>query len=498
MGERMAARGSVLHRPLLGDERGMMLVLTMIVLLVLSTLAVTSLVNAYLEWSLARNTYRSAAALNAAEAGVSHAITWLNANVDAVPAKAGDAGWPGNLTNYCATPAVYGVNDFQQVFGPAAGFTDRSNGITYAVTLRLACDADNRDNDLPPGTNEILLFNNAPAQIGTGATRTGADGGFRFTDAVADQAGKGFPVVEIVSLGAGGTTSREVRLTVARNPLNVKAYGAITAGAGIGLSGSITVDGRAHDENGNLCSGGTCDCAESYAGVYLPTGATTTTNGNPTTTGEYDGASVGTMNSGALGAPPSSPDEALGLAKDNNHDGDYLDAGESNVGGPLDTFFSGLPAAGAEKTNGVFTYLNKDYSLAANSDGVLIVHNPLYNPAAWKVSTPPGLNTGDPDYDPRLDSTSAGYDAVFKASAAPRTFDMHGNNVFKGLIIADVVNKISGTPTVIGAVVSLSEIDVSQFGAGTANIYYSCDALNNFTSRSYNTKLAWRRVFDNP
>ena len=45
-----------------------------------------------------------------------------------------------------------------------------------------------------------------------------------------------------------------------------------------------------------------------------------------------------------------------------------------------------------------------------------------------------------------------------------RLGNYNSNATFKGLIIADVVYKIAGTPTIIGAVVSLSTIDTQTLG----------------------------------
>ena len=73
--------------PFLGNERGMLLVMTMIILLVVSTLAAANLINAFLERSLAKNQNYASIALNAADAGINAGVAWVNdeANLATIP-----------------------------------------------------------------------------------------------------------------------------------------------------------------------------------------------------------------------------------------------------------------------------------------------------------------------------------------------------------------------------------------------------------------------------
>ena len=95
-----------------------------------------------------------------------------------------------------------------------------------------------------------------------------------------------------------------------------------------------------------------------------------------------------------------------------------------------------------------------------NGTGILIVHNPLYNPL---------------EHDP----ASAYYDAA-KASDpryAPANLGNINGGSFHGLVIADKIDRINGNIDITGAVISLSEIDVTLVGNGTAEVKYSCTAL---------------------
>jgi len=68
--------------------------------------------------------------------------------------------------------------------------------------------------------------------------------------------------------------------------------------------------------------------------------------------------------------------------------------------------------------------------------------------------------------------------------------------VFKGLIICDRMARISGNAEIIGAVVTLSDAEVSTFGTGTAIIKYSRPVLEKLTDYCRNFKkrvveIAW-------
>ena len=111
-----------------------------------------------------------------------------------------------------------------------------------------------------------------------------------------------------------------------------------------------------------------------------------------------------------------------------------------------------------------------------NGTGILIVHNPLYNPREHDPADPlyDAAKVSDPRY-------------------APANLGNINGGTFHGLIIADKIDKINGTIDVIGSVVSLSEIDVTIVGAGTARVLYSCSALTQAANSSPlpPARLAW-------
>lgn len=61
---------------------------------------------------------------------------------------------------------------------------------------------------------------------------------------------------------------------------------------------------------------------------------------------------------------------------------------------------------------------------------------------------------------------------------------------FKGLIICDYISKINGTVNVTGAIVSISSTEESNFGNGTAYVYYSKQVLDNLMT--YMTNIPWK------
>jgi hypothetical protein len=127
-------------------------------------------------------------------------------------------------------------------------------------------------------------------------------------------------------------------------------------------------------------------------------------------------------------------------------------------------------------------YVNGDYGAGAaggnnvSGTGILIVHNPLYDPRQH-----------DP-LDPMFDATIAA-----DARYAPANLGNINGGTFHGLIIADKIDRINGNINVIGGVVSLTEIDVTLVGAGTAEILYSCDGLEQAENSSPlpPTRLSW-------
>jgi len=128
-------------------------------------------------------------------------------------------------------------------------------------------------------------------------------------------------------------------------------------------------------------------------------------------------------------------------------------------------------------------YVNGDYGAGEaggnnlTGTGILIVHNPLYNPREHDAS------------DPLYDAAKASNLEVY----GPANLGNINGGTFHGLIIADKIDRINGNIGIIGAVVSLTEINITLIGNGTAEVLYSCSALQQAGNSSPlpPTRLSW-------
>jgi Tfp pilus assembly protein PilX len=509
----------------------MILAITMFMLLVISTLAASTLVNSFLERSLSRNQVSATIAQNAADAGISAGLGWLNdpATNVTIPSYATTPGWSVPLT---ATLTGVGTSTTS---GESTYNVISQQSATYQATIRFRreLDADAKQVCDIGGCadNEVVLYNRC-----TGGPTNNCWG---YTDSAFAAPG-GYPIMVIHSEGRYGEgAQRIVELEVARDKFDVKATGAVTAASNVAATGNITIDGTSHDINGN--PGGNCTTA--YPGVSIPPptwdqngdGNCNCTNGASNGDADcVDAGEAGVMDRGCYTAstagsagtagtpagtgtnnvdPPMSPDAALGLDE-----------------GDLAQKLGSLPAAGSTLTKGNIVYINQDYDLSTGMTGVLIVHNPLFESRKYSWSDPVGehykvtfydaagastVSCADrkavdgsgnpvyPNYDGNLDTNCPGNfvadatyatQAAYRAAKAPRNLEQHGNNTFKGVIIADKVDKINGTADIIGALISLSTISTDILGNGAARILYSCDALSLYTDVGYSIKLSWHRI----
>jgi len=542
----------------LGNERGMILAITMMILLVISTIAAASLVNSFLERSLARNQASATIAQNAVDAGVAEALAWLNdptrdpCNPSTIPKTPGctavsavigpGADWNHTITGKfkdigtLSGEANYNENDNEK---------DEKHHATYTSTIRFRRENDagapeRCDTELPAdgcANNEVVLYNRCTAGP--------ADNCWEYNES-AFASPNGYPVIVVRSEGRYGAGAiRVVEMEVARDKFDIKATGAVTAASSVEASGSIKIDGRSHTINGSL--GGVCTTAFPGASVPPPLvdqngdGVCNCTNG--VSNGDDDCADTGesgTMDRGCYKAtkqgaaaalagdptewatnnvtPPLTPDSSLGLAE-----------------GDLEQKLGDLPGSathpGLVITKGNITYHNQDFDLLSGGLGVLIVHNPLFDSAKHSWSDPVGehykanfrdaADTADvvncagriavdgggnpvyPTYDRNLDTACPGNfvaDATYPTQAAyrsakqPRNLEQHGTNTFKGVIIADKVDQINGNALIIGALISLSTVSVDKLGNGSAQILYSCDAISLYTDVGYSIKLSWHRI----
>jgi len=217
--------------------------------------------------------------------------------------------------------------------------------------------------------------------------------------------------------------------------------GAVTARSDVKVSGNITIDGRDHDTAFNVVDTGLFGVSTCTKLVFSSGSSQVGGNGEvPVTRSDTSGL---TSTISEQGITPStlltSPEAFLGLPDS------ALNEFRSST---LETPFHGI----AYITNSIGpVHLDE-------SSGILIVHN------SFKTAELT-INQG----------------------------------TFKGLIIADMIGKINGVANILGAVVTISETDVSTFGNGSANVMYSSYVMNNLGRYCTNvkkkvTEISWKEL----
>lgn len=297
-----------------------------------------------------------------------------------------------------------------------------------------------------------------------------ADTVYLASDGTYNEAGNGHIVHVLESTATKGSFKAVQRVRVSKRTLNIQAPAALTSNSTSQLSGNITIDGRNHTVNGTLDSdnGHTGACDENKPSVTVTDSSkyVDKKSGAVSLNGHSDFASsTPAYTTKDESVVYVTPEDVLGLEP-----------------GDLDSAIQDAATYVTPDTLSGLVYVNGDYGSGAagsntvNGTGILIVHNPLYNPREH-----------DPA-DPLYDSAKAS-DAAY----APANLGNINGGTFHGLIIADKIERINGNIEIIGAVVSLSEIDITLVGAGTAEILYSCSSLTQAGNSSPlpPARLAW-------
>ena len=300
---------------------------------------------------------------------------------------------------------------------------------------------------------------------------TVADTVYLASDGTLNEAGNGEIVYVLESTATKGSYKAAQRVRVARRELSVQAPSALTTNSSARLTGNITIDGRNHSTNGTLQSnnGNTGACNENKPAVTVTDSSKyIDPDGSVAMNGHSDYASndpeYTTKDESIVYV---SPEDVLGLQPG---DLDAVIQTAADYGTPSDSI-TGL------------VYVNGDYGAGEaggnnlTGTGILIVHNPLYNPREHDAS------------DPLYDAAKASNLEVY----GPANLGNINGGTFHGLIIADKIDRINGNIGIIGAVVSLTEINITLIGNGTAEVLYSCSALQQAGNSSPlpPTRLSW-------
>jgi hypothetical protein len=257
---------------------------------------------------------------------------------------------------------------------------------------------------------------------------------------------------------------------VTASGLEIGIGSAIAAGGTFGLTGNATVSGVNVDENGqpvdptNPSTAGVCQ--ENKAAFLVEDGDGVETKGsadlggNPTYAGNDPPYVVADPS-----PTPVTPEEVLGLP-----------AGALDDLRRTPAEFAADPVVPLEG----IVYITGDFGTGAGTghgldgSGVLIVHNPLFDPREHDPT--------DPLYDPSR---------VADPRYRPAVLGNQTGGTFRGVVIADRIDKFTGQATVYGSVVTLSRTHGSSL-AGKARIQYSCAAVQ-IASRTMTRprRLSW-------
>lgn len=270
-----------------------------------------------------------------------------------------------------------------------------------------------------------------------------------------NDAGDGQPVWVLASRAERGSWRAAEILRVTASGLEVRSSAAIASGGGFQLGGDVTVSGINVDENGHPVDPGdlstTGACQENKAAVLAEEGDSVDAKGSA----DLDGnpAYAGNDPPFVVEDPsptPVTPEEALGLPP-----------------GALDEYRRTPAEFAADPVDPLegIVYVTGDFGTTGGSDpgldgsGVLIVHNPLFDPREHDPT--------DPSYDPSR---------VADPRYAPASLGNKTGGTFSGVIIADRIDKFTGQATIYGSVITLSRTHESSL-AGKARIQYSCAAV---------------------
>jgi Tfp pilus assembly protein PilX len=285
--------------PLVGrDQRGIALVMALLVLLVISLLSVTLLMTVNVETKVSGLSTRQMQALNIAEAGVSEAIALI---------RSGDV------------PTNTNAKQVAQIFNTTAGNVPVLG--TDSVALHTRQPAGQWLNYTTAGKAESTLtvrYKTDPFQTEIYKYDPNKN--------PAVQKDTGFPIFVITSTGRKGSAQRQVVAEVIQKPINVNAKAALAADKGIDFSGNCEVCGFNHDFDTPAGTRGLPNCDDyhltsghlngSWSSGTITSGGSSAQNGWPTAnnpgqvgfySGPWDALSMGQAEFFSwIGAPTNS------------------------------------------------------------------------------------------------------------------------------------------------------------------------------------------------
>lgn len=266
----------------------------------------------------------------------------------------------------------------------------------------------------------------------------------------------GYPVIDIHSRGTFGSHAVSLVASVSNTVFSPLSTAALTAGGRLTIIGDALVDGRP----GDLPPGGE---SEPYPGISAVAAA------GPL---ETEGDVI------LIDAPGSSPaiiEPGITLA------GPYAILGKPPASLLLEK------RADAENTSLPFegiTCFKEDYSGVLKGSGIVIVHNPQFDPERYLASYRYSLGLESPGYDPS-------YSHLDPANR-PAVLEPSGDSLFLGILIADDFRPGSGSLKVLGQMFLLNPLGVDLGMSEGVVITYGPATTRKYAHGDIDNILSWK------
>jgi Tfp pilus assembly protein PilX len=266
------------------NERGVALVMALLVLLVISLLAATLMMSLNVDTKIATHSMRESQALHIAEAGIGEAVARIrNGDIPSSPLNPQQTAYIFNCQP--GSVPVLGANDVALATSqPAGQWLQYTTATQKESTLTVRYKTNNA---------RTIVYRYDPAKN------------------PAIQTVSGYPIYVVTSTGRKGSAYRRVTAEVIQKPFNANVKAALAAEVGINFSGNSDVCGFNHSmdtptgdkipacNNDHLGSG---DLPGAYSCNNITAGGSSVQNGNPPTTPNQVGFYAG-------------PWEALGMSQ---------------------------------------------------------------------------------------------------------------------------------------------------------------------------------------
>lgn len=460
------------------SERGYTLLLSMMALLMVTAISSMMVMSTYYEVKFSRTTRSDLQAHYLAEAGADKALTWFNGSYSLIGTASLNTGpsTPPTVTDLMGrtfTAPVSLLSGSALLFNGYTAGTATTHPASYTNTSGTSV------------TDMTTSFQNA---LSSKTMSFGADGSGTYS-VMATLLGVSPERWRIDSIGTFNGKQEAISVYFERLTVDPTIDGAMTSASPVDVTGHHTIDGRDHDMNGLVIAGA----------AGLPGVSTTSANPFPTVSGSgavisnVDGTTPTTYTGGTppdpvpsnypvnntqpLATYPYSPAGALGL--DPAQYNSYLD---SKAVTSVPCTIQGLVVLDLD-----FPMDSAGGGCSYGGTGILIIHNPRYDPRYF--------DPADPLYSSSTSPISGQTAAQYRADTAnrPRYFNYNGSNTFKGIIIADSIGEIgpgiTGNADIIGALISLDRVNGSV-GSGHASINYSSASVSFAISTLPYTKRA--------